>query len=277
MYGVRLVNHVRLGNPECLKLHDFVFTRATTLQWLRAPVYSDNVRLEASSALKSCVQRLAQLCFDTPNSLISANEFSLALPNCLVEHFKQLYTPETFYHILHSLVERCVWIAEVVESLFLTALPQSLQLAWRTQMAWLNGESVLLFRANIKNQLRNFGPEVGDASGLELLLMSREEEIKLQQQKLESTGLTHCIDHLCWDQEETSFTRISPSILFDGAYFSFLLIPDHQLESDWRLHFQTFHDKEKTIMTKFTMYIPFKSFSSKGLYSIGSLHNHIIN
>ena len=43
LYGVRLVNRLKLGSPDCVKLHDFRFTRPITLQWLRAASFSNNV------------------------------------------------------------------------------------------------------------------------------------------------------------------------------------------------------------------------------------------
>ena len=69
LYGVRLVNHHRLGSPDCLKLHDFLFTKPVTLQGLRAPAYSDNVVMGISPSFKMALERLAELCFETPKIL----------------------------------------------------------------------------------------------------------------------------------------------------------------------------------------------------------------
>ena len=126
LYGVRLVNHLRLGSPDCIKLHDALYMKPVTLQWLRAATYSDNVIMGISPALKTAVERLAELCFE--NSKILSPSETLSVPKHLHDNFFQMYTPETFYSVLCSLVERCVFVPGAAESMFLAAVPPSLQI-----------------------------------------------------------------------------------------------------------------------------------------------------
>jgi hypothetical protein len=59
LYGLRLTNHVNLGSPFCVQLHDFHSTSRITLKWVRAPAYSNNVKLEVSHTILTAIQELS--------------------------------------------------------------------------------------------------------------------------------------------------------------------------------------------------------------------------
>ena len=75
VYGVKLLDHLRLGISVGYKLHDRNSSRsACALTWTKAPIaYSADIRLELSPALKSVFTTLVEECFINADlSLFSA-------------------------------------------------------------------------------------------------------------------------------------------------------------------------------------------------------------
>ena len=66
VYGLRLLDHIRLGSSVCYQLHDrFITVVPYTLKWIKAPVaFSANVRLDVSPALVKIVSDLMETCFN---------------------------------------------------------------------------------------------------------------------------------------------------------------------------------------------------------------------
>ena len=140
LYGVRLVDHVKLGSPVCGQLHDHLTLRPMQqMKWIKVhPNYSSNIKMDVSSPLKEAIGKLASMRYArTPDELL------------------------TFYVILQSLLDRCKWVqngstllpAFQTENVHLSRL-----LTWRTEQAWLNGEPVLEY--SVTDIMRNRGLKV---------------------------------------------------------------------------------------------------------------------
>ena len=87
-----------------------------------------HVHFTFSPALKTALGRLTELCFES-SKLVSPPEYHSFIPKNLQKDFSELYSPKTFYYVLLSLVERCVFVPGAAESLILNAVHPSLQLA----------------------------------------------------------------------------------------------------------------------------------------------------
>ena len=272
LYGVRLINHLRLGSPDCSKLHDVLYTKPVTLQWLRAPAYSDNVLMGISPALKTAVERLAEMCFEVPK-ILSSSEIPSSIPDNLLEDFFELYSPETFYYVLRSLVERCTFVPGAAESLFLAAFPPSLQLTWRTLLMWLNGEPVQLYRTSkmkkaileLLNKMvtkMEFDFDSNSMPSFDLVLSLPPKKREPQHPKSNPVQIDvsngHSVDFLCWDADMKLPKRVR-FLYLSEPFFSFLLPADHGLEHGTRLFVQSYHDAKRKLITS-SMYVNFKEF-----------------
>ena len=109
--GMRLTNHLLLGNFNLSSFHDDTFINPVTLKWVKAPAYSNNVKLDHSPALKKAFAQLADLCFLKPlksSALFTSTETkSIKISNGLTGFMVLRYTPLTYYNVLQSLIKRC--------------------------------------------------------------------------------------------------------------------------------------------------------------------------
>ena len=268
LYGMRLTNHLQFGSAVCVSLHDTASTNAVTLKWLNDSGYSSNVKLDISPDLQAAVARLAELCFvETRCCTPTAKKENFERKKALRQYLP--YTPVTYFYVLQSLVKRCVWIEGAAESLFLSAVPTPLRLAWRTLHDWLKGVPVLIF-SRIDTKMQKF---IYWFENFELLLMNQRdllgpwEPVRFEQFKSqifhEYLGHTaHCIDHLFWSSAKETFTHVTsffhqkrPTI----PNCSFLLTKDHGLDS--KLWF--FYAKRNEAGMKIIFFDLFQDFSSR--------------
>ena len=135
LYGLRLTNHLHLGN----RIPVNVFRNApnpVTLTWKKAPAYSANIGLTVSPALQRALAKLQKLCFKPVDE------------NSTLASGLQSYTPMTFYYVVQSLVTRGVWIGDVLNGFLQPHLvPKEFQLFWQTLEDWFSGKEVLLYQA----------------------------------------------------------------------------------------------------------------------------------
>ena len=136
LYGLRLSNHLRLGNAVPIN----VFRNSTnpvTLVWRKVPSYSANFGLNVSPAIQRALINLQKLCF------LVNDEDSYSIYQCGLKK----YTPMTFYNLIHSLASRCVLSRDSLRSLMLPHLiPKPLEIAWQTQQDWVTGKEVVLYQ-----------------------------------------------------------------------------------------------------------------------------------
>jgi hypothetical protein len=205
------------------------------LKWVRAPAYSNNVKLEVSHTILTAIQELSRCCF-----FIRADGcHPLDAPNLP-------YSPLTFYFFLWSLVNRLELPKEKVDSIFnqqLSILP-TYQLEWKTQQAWMKGEKVVLYSAL---KVPNFRDEIMEETFLSMvfmILVSNKDMVKyraVKGKKMPPEFFTnvHCIENFCWGSSKTSF-KFSPKDRFkDPSKLSlcFMLEKDHRLDTSTHLCF----------------------------------------
>ena len=124
LYGLRLANHLQLGSPVCVAMHDTSSTNSVTLKWLQTAEYSSNIILDISSDLQDAITRLAELCFiHPPTPLCCYFPPQSPLP----------YTPLTYYLVFQSVVKRCFWVDNNEEDLFQHSVASSLRATWLTR------------------------------------------------------------------------------------------------------------------------------------------------
>jgi len=162
VYGVKLLDHLRLGISVGYKLHDRNSSRsAFALTWTKAPIaYSTEIQLELSPALKSVFTALVEECFiQADSSLFSAPGTNYHRSLFLQSQNFVRNSPLTFFNILQSLMNRDNLVEGTVDSLIRQCLPPRYHLAWRTLQHWMTGEEVLLFYTNdedIRKAILNF-------------------------------------------------------------------------------------------------------------------------
>ena len=131
LYGLKLRNHLQLGSPNPVKMHEDIEKNLfITLKWQQALGYSENIPLEISPALERAIKQLA------------AARFTSELQFCCG------YTLYTFNYIIQSLASRCALfqpIATFQSDFFLTEVLPSDRLAWQIEQAWIKGEPVLQY------------------------------------------------------------------------------------------------------------------------------------
>lgn len=137
LYGLRLANHLQLGNlcnPVYVNFNGSS-ENIITLQWHRIQFrYSDNVQLLLSPEMKKSIIELARVSFVKVN-----------LWHPIMRSFPLPYSPLTLFYTLQSLVNRCCWTEDAVRDLFQLNVPSSFQLAWKTLSEWSKGEETLQF------------------------------------------------------------------------------------------------------------------------------------
>lgn len=235
-YGMRLSDHLQLGSRVCLKLHDFMIVKATTLKWFRAPVaYSCNVPLDASDAFKSVVKRLVETCFLKSHTWICSPRSGLGVDRALflrseVLKAAQRYTPLTFYNIVQPVISHYDWTRGSTETLFKKSIPPSFQLAWRTYKDWMQGKPVLLFysdssllRDSIVSSSRTRSWRATDIPHVQLVLKSSNSDGFPDLSLPKDSPDDHCVFNLHW-KSSSEFT------------VSFLLAKDHGLDSTTHLY-----------------------------------------
>lgn len=237
--------------------------------------------MDVSPAMKTAVGQIAEFCFEKPKILSSSDGIS-SIRKCLQQDSFRMYTPETYYYILHSLVERCVLVPGAAETFFQNSVPPYLQLAWRTQRAWLNGEKIQLYRfSKITDAVNLLFVKMTIETGFDyvrstndlvdqlpfelLLLKSQKEEGQPQKTEKLDESNAHCIDYLCWSvKKKESFMRVDVTHVLGGVCFTFLLAPDHGLDLDTRFFIQSYHEAEKkTVSSNFS--VPLKQFTSSAI------------
>ena len=152
VYGLKLLDHVRLGSSVCCTLHDhFVISVPITLKWNKAQFnYSNNIRLEVSPALKKFVSTLVDNCFILNNVScfsppVKDPFWTLFMQNHLLESRILRYTPLTFFNVIEPFFNRFNWVDGATKSLIEQCLPPPYRLALKSLQQWMNGEEVLLF------------------------------------------------------------------------------------------------------------------------------------
>ena len=145
IYGLKLLDHVQLGNSTCNSLHDFFRSKTySTVKWSMAPVtYSTNVRLELSPILQRILINLADKCFVNASwTLISGTEknYNRTMRN-QVRIFNR-NTPLTFYYIMQPFFNSHHQIEDQINSI---CIRPNYQMAWKTLRQWMNGQEVLLY------------------------------------------------------------------------------------------------------------------------------------
>ena len=151
VYGLRLLDHIRLGSSVCYQLHDrFIAVVPYALKWIKAPVaLSTNVRLDVSPALMKIVFDLMETCFNNG----SVSRYFLEGKNYVrTLFFQSTYfrrnSPLTFYKICSPFFNRHNLVEGETESLTTQYIPAQFQLAWRALKDWMEGKQVLLFYNN---------------------------------------------------------------------------------------------------------------------------------
>lgn len=133
LYGLILLNHVRLGNPLPLKKN---WRASIHLQWKKASSFQ-NMFIEISGAIGDCFENLQSICFRETNDQNYSHQISEA------------FTPLTYCYIASSFGARNQLSDSAKQSLEQFSLPSSMQLFWKTLMAWRSGSKVLQFRVQL--------------------------------------------------------------------------------------------------------------------------------
>ena len=147
IYGVKLLDHVRLGSSVCCQLHDhFKAAAPITFKWYKTPVsFSANVQMEISATLKKVIVDLVETCFGyASDSMYSSHQQK----NCVCAlHLRTTSreSPLTFYNILQPFFSRQNWVKGATESLIEQCLSFRYQLTWRTIKDWMAGKQVCYF------------------------------------------------------------------------------------------------------------------------------------
>ena len=147
VYGVKLLDHVRLGSFVCSQLHDYFVSRGYfTLKWNKAPVsYSTDTQLGISPALTKVLKALAETCLINASGSVYSpqkkNKYRTMINN--LSMFMR-NTPLTFYYILHPLLIRSNLEAGAIDY-FIGENYDGYELAWKTLQQWMNGEEVFLY------------------------------------------------------------------------------------------------------------------------------------
>lgn len=152
LYGLMLINHVRLGNPLPLKRS---WRPSVRLQWKKSPCFT-NMCIGLSGAISQFFEDLQSRCF-----VISDNQSS--------ESRESPFTPLTYCYILGSFISR-VELSELnYQSLTHPSLTPSLELAWNTFQAWMNGSNI--FQMKLKFNVLN--PTSKENGHVRLVMVSK--------------------------------------------------------------------------------------------------------
>ena len=229
IYGVKLTNHVQLGSPVCIKLHDSISVNSVTLKWIKSPAYSSNVYLDMSPTLMQAFALFSEACFVFQQK---ENSECASLP----------YSPLTFYYTLRSLVNRSKWFPGAIDTLVQkTVVPSILNLEWRTQQEWMKGQPVFLYSSQSPSVLRDVILRGLNFPLVTCILVSKE-EIKRHKAKV---GIrlpkaffsnVHVIENLFWTKAKSGLTFIDTKLFADPP-LSLLLSQDHGLSVSTQLCF----------------------------------------
>ena len=146
LYGVKLTNHLLLGSPYPIQLHDKIEkNELITLKWQQSPGYSKNISLVISPILETAIKRLAAARFN------SEYEFCCGHP---------LYT---YHFILQSLSSRCTLLERDIlhSDRFLADVNSVFRLLWQTEKAWMKGEEVVRYSlSRIRSETAELPPTI---------------------------------------------------------------------------------------------------------------------
>ena len=250
LYGLKLSNHLKLGSPVCINLHDTITKYFLTLKWQKAPGYSSNIKIDISPPLKKAI------------GLLATSRFNITSPH---PFYSKLYT---YHFIIKSLVSRCrlfqdiSFLQSLVQTEVLEKVTENLGLAWRTEKAWMNGEPVLAYSfGKFRQQLRrsllvDIQLEMTSTIFLALSVPSETIALSLQHGDLgykteDLMSERHCIGLSSCNRENTySYLTLKVKDVLNPL-FSFLLPKDHGLDSSvflWVLELAECSDKAKCLM-----------------------------
>ena len=222
LYGLKLSNHLKLGSPVCINLHDTITKYFLTLKWQKAPGYSSNIKIDISPPLKKAI------------GLLATSRFNITSPH---PFYSKLYT---YHFIIKSLVSRCrlfqdiSFLQSLVQTEVLEKVTENLGLAWRTEKAWMNGEPVLAYSfGKYRQQLRRGLLEVKQFKVTDSIYLMLSEPIKRLSTANRSAivcrnnyiGLTSCNG-----KNTYSYLALKVKDLLH-PYFSFILPKDHGFDS----------------------------------------------
>ena len=226
LYGRKLDNHLQLGSPVCVKLHDSITKSLLTLKWTKALDYSTNIKLDCSRPLKEAIGLLAALRFLTSSYELRSGTRLL-----------------TYYHVVKSLVDRCRFVEDVatiqsyIQTDVLDYISRKFHLVWRAEKAWMNGEPVLAYSFGKSRQpLHRILEERRDlikiTSSIRLSLISTApSNVPSEGLILQSDETDQWIDLISRNEEDAP--HYSPLTVKDllNPSFTFFLPKDHGLES----------------------------------------------
>ena len=99
--------------PICIQLHDYPVSRPVILKWLEALAYSNNIKLDISPAIKTAVDRLAELCFSRHiRQNVEANQLQS------IDAFYQCVSPQFYFYVLKSMEKRLIMAPGAAHILF---------------------------------------------------------------------------------------------------------------------------------------------------------------
>ena len=144
LYGVRLTNHVRLGNPVPIDPMRYA-SSPTLLVWQKAPVYSNNIKLTLSSTLRSIITKLKKMCF------FIAEEDPYPEESCAMK----IYTTITYYNIVQSFMSRFTLVEDSARLLLLSpSISEPFRLTSCAQQDWFSGKEVLEYQQTLSPNLK---------------------------------------------------------------------------------------------------------------------------
>lgn len=151
LYGLTLMNHVRLGNPRPLRK---TWRASVRLQWRRSPCFT-NLRIKLEGAIEKFFVDLQRRCFTGSESQKT--------------NLYESFSPLTYCYLLASFTERVELSESDRKSLEEPSLLEpSSKLAWNTLLAWMKGNKILHMKINLTQTI------VEEGQGqLRLILASR--------------------------------------------------------------------------------------------------------
>ena len=231
VYGMKLLDHLRLGSSVCLQLHDGFFSaNGFILKWNKAPAfYSTNIQLEISPALIKVIDDLVNACLS--NAELSFFSSTSKNDNRALFFKSEKYprkSPLTLYNILQPLFNCYNWVERTVDSVILLCIPPPHRLAWKSLQQWMNGEEVLLFYTTDKNMrdaiLSETWPDIG-ISYVGFALKPVETKTRYRPGQIVDEDFysdAHCVSNLNW-KESNDFA------------VSFFLAKNHRFGSTLKL------------------------------------------
>ena len=199
IYGMRLTNHLMLGSPSPVKLHENIAKdQFLKLKWKSVTDFAGSFKLDFSPVLRNAIDKLAA----------SASRFFSESRT-----FSE-YPLNTYLYILDSLSRRCELLPNgaTLQSLFQAEVAPEARLTYRTESAWLSGEPVLQYY--ISSSIREY------------LLEKQETEITLSLEGKAGNYRVGITRRKLGGKISIGYFRLNLEDLQDPS-FSFLLPKDH--------------------------------------------------